>query len=73
MAENQKSTELLTKLALLTQAAQDTIKGKVSIIYEVERKNFFEIYSSFEENLDASKTQFKVEISGTDFIFLLDE
>lgn len=73
MAENQKSTELLTKLALLTEAAQDTIKGKVSIIYEVERKNFFEIYSSFEENLDASKTQFKVEISGTDFIFLLDE
>lgn len=73
MAENQKSTELLTKLALLTEAAQDTIKGKVSIVYEVERKDFFEIYSSFEENLDASKTQFKVEISGTDFIFLLDE
>jgi hypothetical protein len=73
MAENQKSVELLTKLALLTEAAQETINGKVSIIYEVERKDFFELYSNFEQNLDANKKQFKVEISGTDFIFLLDE
>ena len=73
MEENQKSAELLSKLALLTEGAQEVIKGKVSIIYEVERKDFFDLYSNFEQNLDANKTQFKVEISGTDFIFLLDE
>ena len=73
MEENQKSTELLSKLALITEGAQEVIKGKVSIIFEVNRQEFFELYSQFEQNMDASKTQFKVEISGTDFIFLLDE
>ena len=73
MEENQKSAELLSKLALLTEGAQEAIKGKVSIVFEVDRQEFFNLYSLFEKILDANKTQFKVEISGTDFIFLLDE
>lgn len=73
MAETEKGTELLAKLAMITEAAQEAVNGKVSIVYEVSRKDFFELYSIFEKNLDASKTQFKVEISDTDFIFLLDE
>jgi hypothetical protein len=73
MAETEKGTELLAKLAMITEAAQDAVNGKVSIVYEVNKKDFFELYSTFERNLDASKKQFKVEISGTDFIFLLDE
>ena len=73
MEENQKGSELLNKLALLTEGAQEIIKGKASIIFEVDRQEFFNLYAIFEKNLDASKTQFKVEISGTDFIFLLDE
>lgn len=73
MAETEKGTELLAKMAMITEAAQDAINGKVSIVYEVNKKDFFELYSTFERNLDASKKQFKVEISGTDFIFLLDE
>ena len=73
MEENQKSAELLSKLALLTEGAQEAIKGKVSIVFEVDRQEFFNLYSLFEKNLDVNKTQFKVDISGTDFIFLLDE
>ena len=73
MEENQKSTELLSKLALITEGAQEVIKGKVTIVFEVERQEFFNYYSFFEKSMDATKKEFKVEISGTDFIFLLDE
>jgi hypothetical protein len=73
MEENQKSAELLSKLALITEGAQEVIKGKVTIVFEVERQEFFNYYSFFEKSMDATKKEFKVEISGTDFIFLLDE
>jgi hypothetical protein len=73
MEENQKGPELLGRLALITEGAQEVIKGKVTIVFEVERQEFFNYYSLFEQNMDASKKEFKVEISGTDFIFLLDE
>jgi len=73
METDKKGSELLNKLALLTEGAQDITKGKVSIIFEVNKDEFFNLYSMFEQNLGVDKTQFKVEISGTDFIFLLDE
>ena len=73
MEENQKGSELLSKLALITEGAQEVVKGKVTIVFEVERQEFFNYYSLFEKNMDAGKKEFKVEISGTDFIFLLDE
>jgi hypothetical protein len=73
MAENQKNIELLNRLALLTEGAQELIKGKVSIVFELQREEFNKYYLQFEDNIDENKTQFKVDISGTDFIFLLDE
>lgn len=73
MAENQKNSELLSKLALLTEAAQDITNGKISIIYELNLEDFRKMYLNFENKVDTEKKQFKVDISGTDFIFLLDE
>jgi len=73
MAENQKNIELLNRLALLTEGAQELIKGKVSIVFELQREEFNKYYLQFEDSIDENKTQFKVDISGTDFIFLLDE
>jgi hypothetical protein len=73
MAENQKNIELLNKLAMITEAAQQTVDGKVSVIFEVKQKEYEIIYLQFEDNLTEDKKQFKIEISGTDFIFLLDE
>ena len=73
MAENQKNTELLNKLAMITDAAQQTVDGKVSIVFEVKQKEYEMLYLQFENNLTEDNKQFKVEISGTDFIFLLDE
>jgi hypothetical protein len=73
MAENQKNVELLNRLALLTEGAQELVKGKVSIVFELKREEFNQYYLQFEDSIDENKTQFKVDISGTDFIFLLDE
>jgi len=73
MAENKKSTEFLSKLALLTDAAQDLCNGKVSIIFELNLEDFRNMYLKFEDKVDPEKKQFKVDISGTDFIFILDE
>jgi len=73
MAENQKNVELLNRLALLTEGAQELVKGKVSIVFELKREQFNQYYLQFEDSIDENKTQFKVDISGTDFIFLLDE
>jgi hypothetical protein len=73
MAENKKNVELLNRLALLTEGAQELVKGKVSIVFELKREEFNQYYLQFEDSIDENKTQFKVDISGTDFIFLLDE
>jgi len=73
MAENQKNVELLNRLALLTEGAQELVKGKVSIVFELKREEFNQYYLQFEDSIDENKTQFKVDISGTEFIFLLDE
>jgi len=73
MAENQKNVELLNRLALLTEGAQELVKGKVSIVFELKREEFNQYYLQFEDSIDENKTQFKIDISGTDFIFLLDE
>ena len=73
METDKKSPELLNNLALLTDATQSITSGKVSIIFEVGREEFFNFYSMFEQNIGTENKQFKVEISGTDFIFLLDE
>jgi hypothetical protein len=73
MAENQKSVELLTKLAMITDAVQNTIEGKVSVIFEVKQQEYEKLYLQFENSLTEDNKQFKIDISGTDFIFLLDE
>lgn len=73
MAENQKSVELLTKLAMITDAVQNTIDGKATVVFEVKQQEYEKLYLQFESSLVEDNKQFKIDISGTDFIFLLDE
>lgn len=73
MAENQKSVELLTKLAMITDAVQNTIDGKATVVFEVRQQEYEKLYLQFENKLIEENKQFKIDISGTDFIFLLDE
>lgn len=71
MAENQESSELLTKLALIAEGSQNLFTGKASVIFELREQEYYRVISEIEGDYD--KETFKIEISGTDFIFILDK
>ena len=73
MAEN-KNNDLgtLEKLALIAESVQTLFKGKGTIIFELEKDEYAPVISHFRE-IDRHHKQFTIEISGTDFVFILDE
>jgi hypothetical protein len=71
MAENKESTEFLGKLAMIADASQSLIEGKVSVVIEVYQQEFDIIKQNFDKN--TAEDRFKVEISDVDFIFILDK
>jgi len=73
MAENKKSPEFLKKLASLTDELQNNFSDKATLVMEVKENDFRRLILEFEDVPDPSQKQFKIEISGMDFIFLLDE
>ena len=73
MAENTEGNEFLTKLAMIADASQVIVKGKMTIVFQIENPDFSEIYMMVEEKPDYTKEEFKIEISGSDFIFMLDK
>lgn len=73
MAENKKNPEFLKKLASLTDELQNTFSAKATLVLEVKENDFRRLILEFEDVPDPEQKQFKIEISGMDFIFLLDE
>jgi hypothetical protein len=74
MAENQESIDgIIEKLAIIADAS-DTLfpNGRKAIVFELKIDDFKKVQKNFRE-VDQSFKQFKIEISGTEFIFLLDE
>jgi hypothetical protein len=71
MGENKESTEFLGKLAMIADASQSLIEGKVSVVIEVYQQEFDTIKQHFTQN--SAEDRFKVEISDVDFIFILDK
>jgi len=70
MAENQENIGLLSKLALIADASQNLFNGKATIIFELPIGEFRKTQSELKKELTGEK--FKVDISGTEFIFLMD-
>jgi hypothetical protein len=73
MAEN-KNNDLgtLEKLALIAESVQTLFKGKGTIIFELEKDEYTPVISHFRE-IDRHHKQFSIDISGTEFHFVLDE
>jgi hypothetical protein len=73
MAEN-KNTDLgeLEKLALITESLQTMFRGKSSVILELNREEYIKILNNFRE-VDRHHKQFTIDMSGTDFLFILNE
>jgi len=74
MAENQTSIDgIIEKLAIVSDAVDDLFpNGKKAVVFELKEDDFKKVQNNFRE-IDRTHKQFKIDISGTEFIFLLDE
>lgn len=73
MAENKNDNfGTLEKLALLADSVQELFKGETMIVFELEKEEYSNVINHFRE-IDRHHKQFTIEISGTDFVFILKE
>ena len=62
----------LEKLALIADACQEIFLGKGTIIFELKKEEYREVINNFRE-IDRQHKQFSIDLSGTEFHFILDE
>ena len=74
MGKNNKSADgLVEKLAILSDAVENLFpQGKGILVFELKKYDFFDVQKKFGIKSD-DDTKFKIDISGTEIIFLLDE
>ena len=74
MSENKESIDgIIEKLALITDASQNLFpNGKMVIVFELKLEDFKRVQNNFRQ-IDHGHKQFKIVISETEFIFILDE
>lgn len=73
MAEIQKSDfGDLAKLALIAESCQTIFSGKGTIIFELPKGEYTSVINHFRE-IDRHHKQFSIDISGTEFHFILME
>ena len=73
MAENQDTPiGELEKLALIAESVQTIFSGKATIVFELPKGEYTSVINHFRE-VDRHHKQFSIDISGTDFHFILTE
>ena len=73
MEENQNNTfGEIEKLALIAESVQTLFSGKGTIIFELPKGEYTSVINHFRE-VDRHHKQFSIDISGTEFHFILDE
>jgi hypothetical protein len=73
MAENKNNTfGEIEKLALIAESVQTLFSGKGTIIFELPKGEYSSVINHFRE-IDRYHKQFSIDISGTEFHFILDE
>lgn len=72
--EEDKNTPFgeLEKLALIAESIQTIFSGKATIVFELPKGEYTSVINHFRE-VDRHHTQFSIDISGTDFHFILTE
>lgn len=71
MEENSKSIDgIVEKLALIVDATDNLFPdGKMAVVFALNEVDFKKVQENFRE-VDRGHKQFKIDISGTEFIFL---
>lgn len=73
MEENNESVGgYLEKLALISEGIDVLHEGKKAIVFELKKDDFIKVRDSF-KTVPEDKTEFKIDISGIEFIYLLSE
>jgi hypothetical protein len=73
MEENKSNTfGEIEKLALIAESVQTLFSGKGTIIFELPKGEYNSVINHFRE-VDRHHKQFSIDISGTEFHFILDE
>jgi len=73
MEENIESIDgYLEKLALISEGIDALHGGKKAIVFELNKDEFIKVRDSL-KTIGEDKTEFKIDISGIEFIFLLSE
>lgn len=62
----------LEKLALIAESVQSMFEGKATIVFELGKKEYKTVINHFRE-IDRHHKQFTLDISGTEFHFVLLE
>lgn len=73
MDENQKSIDgVIEKLALIADATDSLFPvGRKAVVFELPEPEYRRVQKNFRD-IDKIHTKFKIDISGVEFIFLLD-
>ena len=61
----------IEKLALLADSMQKLFKGKSLVVFELKEREYRDVMENFKD-IDQSHKKFTIDISGTDFIFILE-
>ncbi len=72
MEQISKGAGIITNLAEIADKAQKTLTGKATIIFELKESEFNSVVATLNGTI-STDDRFKIEISGTEFIFLKDE
>jgi hypothetical protein len=72
--EKDKNTDIgeLEKLALIAESVQTIFSGKATILFELPKGEYASVINHFRE-IDRDHKQFSIDISGTEFHFVLME
>jgi len=62
----------LEKLALIAESVQTIFSGKATIFFELPKGEYTSVINHFRE-IERHHKQFSIDISGTDFHFILNE
>lgn len=74
MEENQESLGYLNKLALISDSLDSLHSGKKIIVFDLNETEFELVKNVINpQEMGQDKTNFKIEISGNEFLFLLSE
>lgn len=73
MGENKNSdSRKIEKLALIAESLQNLFQGRSTVIFELENEEYSEMISYFRE-IDRHHKEFSIDMSGTEFHFILSE